>query len=122
MRFETFSDFQYLPFLTRIFKAFKCPKAIHLTQILIETYNNAVIHAHQKRKEKWIGIDLLVSRKRARIRVIDQGPGFKLPKKYFLKPWQTTGRGLALVQARVDKVFNRRQGKHHIFEATVFYA
>ena len=122
LHFEVESDFAYLPFLTSIFKTLKVKDAGALTQILVEAYTNAVIHAHKRRKEKWIGIDISVSPKRTLIRVLDRGPGIKnktLRKKF--SQWQTHGRGLMLIRAHADKVADKKKGVLHIFEAIKFY-
>ncbi|MBI5300163.1 MAG: ATP-binding protein [Deltaproteobacteria bacterium] len=123
LHFETQSDFGYLPFLTRIFKSLNVPHPQALTQILIEAYTNAVIHAHRRKKEKWIGLSFFISPKKILIRVVDQGPGIKnkLLRKKFSR-WQTHGRGLMLIRANADKVTNKKRGRLHIFEAVRFYA
>lgn len=123
LHFETESDVAYLPFLTRIFKSLNVPHPQALTQILIEAYTNAVIHAHRRKKEKWIGLSFFISPKKVSIRVVDRGPGIKnklLRKKF--SEWQTHGRGLLLIRANADKVTNKKRGRRHIFEAVRFYA
>ena len=120
--FEVWSDFGYLPFLTGLFRALKTPRPYDLTQIMVETYNNAVIHAHRLQRKKWIGIEILLTPKWGRIRVRDEGGG--IPAKFFKKisgRWQTSGRGLALIQAKADRVSSRRRGRHHIFEMICLY-
>lgn len=118
---EIKSDFGYLPFLTQIFKILKTPKAPQLTQILVEAYNNAVLHAHKRNKKKWITIDILMTPKQARIQVIDRGKGMKALRS--AKPtslYNTHGRGMELIHAFADKIISRRKNDHHIFEAKCF--
>lgn len=116
LKFEIQSDFKYLPFLTRIFKALKIRKAKALTQILVEAYNNAVIHGHKKRKEKWIGIDLFLTSKKARIRLFDQGRGIKKMDHGPKSMWKTTGRGLELIRNLSNRVTSKKRGDKHILE------
>lgn len=122
LHFETLSDIAYLPFLTRLFRALRAPQARSLTQILVEAYTNAVIHAHQREKGKWIGIEISLSPKKAVLRVLDRGPGLRNPflKKKFSR-WRTHGRGLLLIRAHADKVRNKKEGRFHIVEAVKFY-
>ena len=117
LSFEIGSDFGYLAFLTRIFKALNVSKAHPLTQILVEAYNNAVLHAHKKNRAKWVGIDLLVEKNKVRIRVIDQGKGFHKNEKKSGPLLKTSGRGLALIVALADKTASHCQYGKHIFEA-----
>lgn len=118
---EIKSDFGYLPFLTQIFKILKTPKAPQLTQILIEAYNNAVLHAHKRNKKKWVTIDILLTPKQARIQVIDRGKGIKnAHHRKTVSLYSTHGRGMKLIQAAADKMTSRHKNGCHIFEAKCF--
>ena len=122
LQFETQSDFQYLPFLTRIFGALKIPNAHPLTQILVEAYNNAVIHGHRRNSGKWVGIDLTISKKRICIRLLDRGPGFSIKNLGAAKKWGTTGRGMHLIQAHASQISSYYKNGLHVFEAICHYA
>ena len=123
LQFEILSDFTYLPFLTQIFKRLKVPKALVLTQILVEAYNNAVIHGNKKKKEKWVGVEISLTKRRAKIRVLDRGAGIKDYRLETadrrLKTWRSSGRGLKIIRALAKHVTSRKQRGKHIFEATV---
>ncbi|MDO8528239.1 MAG: ATP-binding protein [Deltaproteobacteria bacterium] len=122
LHFETQSDFAYLPFLTRLFKALGIASPNALTQILVEAYNNAVIHAHHRNKKEWIGIEIDVETKKISIRVLDHGFGMKKnpAKKKVKGQWETSGRGMDLIRALSDKMSYTKKGNVHIFEATKF--
>ncbi|MDP2600362.1 MAG: ATP-binding protein [Deltaproteobacteria bacterium] len=115
--FEIGSCFDYLPFLTRLFRALKAKKPYPLTQILVEAYNNAVVHAHHRNKNRWIGIDILFTPKMGRIRVSDSGKGLKSRKKSRSGLWGTRGRGMQLIEAYADRISHRHRNGRHIFEA-----
>ncbi|OGQ04111.1 MAG: hypothetical protein A3F82_07200 [Deltaproteobacteria bacterium RIFCSPLOWO2_12_FULL_44_12] len=122
LKFQTLSDFQYLIFLTKIFKAFKIDNAFDLTQILVEAFSNAVIHGHKGKKEKWIDIDLHFHSKKTAIRIVDSGKGFNLQAlKEQKNKWQTHGRGLTLIRAKADRMTNHRKKDLHIFEAQIHH-
>lgn len=123
LQFQILSDFYYLPFLTSIFKKLGAKESAALTQILVEAFNNAVIHAHHRQKEKWIGIDLEWSAKKARLRVSDEGRGIE-PSSRRRGPtrgWQTHGRGITLMRHFATRIKNYKKGKRHILEATRIY-
>ncbi len=125
-QFEIQSDFRYLPFLTRIFKALKIKKANALTQILVDATHNAVIHGHKRKKEKWVGIAIDVREKKVKIQVRDQGKGARKKNDglwtmdYGL--WGTTGRGLQIINALADRVISKRKNGFHIFEAVIVHS
>lgn len=125
LRFQILSDFYYLPFLTPLFKKLKTKEPARLTQILVEAFNNAVIHAHRRRKEKWIGIDLNLSAKKAVLRVTDAGRGMKSPPKSDgirnSRGWGTHGRGLMLVRHLATRTKSYKKKGRHIFEALRIY-
>lgn len=118
LQFETRSDFGYLPFLTRIFKRLGVRKAPVLTQILVEAYNNAVVHGNRRKREKWVGVAIVIEKHRVKIGVVDEGRGMKgrQPQNTL---WKSGGRGLQLIHALSRKVTSRKKGGRHIFEATV---
>lgn len=118
--FEIGSDFGYLPFLTRLFGALKAKKPYPLTQILVEAYNNAVVHAHHRNKNKWIGIDIFLTPKMGRIRVTDRGRGLKGARQKKSGLWNTRGRGMQLIEAYADRVSHRHHNGCHILEAIRF--
>lgn len=126
LRFQILSDFYYLPFLTGLFKKLKTKEPAKLTQILVEAFNNAVIHAHHRRKEKWVGIELELSPKKARLRVSDEGRGIKPARGVDgrarrSRGWQTHGRGMTLMQYFATSIKNYKKGGRHILEATRVY-
>lgn len=125
LRFEVKSDFGYLPFLTRLFHVSRFPKAGALTQILVESFNNAVTHAHHSKKGKWIGIDIRISPRNARLRVTDRGRGIRelrtAPRGKREGGWKTRGRGLTLIRALASRVKSVRNGKSHVLEAVCNY-
>lgn len=125
LRFQILSDFYYLPFLTALFKKLKTKEPAKLTQILVEAFNNAVVHAHHRQKGKWIGIDLELSAKKAVMRVSDQGRGMKpSPKSDEMRNshgWGTHGRGLMLMRSFATRTKNYKKGGRHIFEALRIY-
>lgn len=114
LQFKVQSSFQYLPFLTRLLP-------MRSAQILVEAFNNAVLHAHRRKKEKWVTLDIQKSRRKIILRVWDEGGG--LPKKKFSSPsrWATHGRGLALMGALADRIRFRKTKHGHYLEAVCFY-
>lgn len=115
LQFEVQSDFSYLPFLTRIFKN------IARTQVLVEAFNNAVIHGNRHQQKKWIGIEIRRHGGKTLLRVVDQGRGMKKIQKPKIKNqnlWKMRGRGITLIQAFSAKHFYRKTKTEHIFEAT----
>lgn len=118
LQFETRSDFGYLPFLTQIFKRLGVRKAPVLTQILVEAYNNAVVHGNRRKREKWVGVTIVITKQKVKINVVDEGLGMKRiqPNDDLLR---SSGRGLQLIHALSRKVTSRKKGGRHIFEATV---
>ncbi|MBI4124659.1 MAG: ATP-binding protein [Deltaproteobacteria bacterium] len=116
LKFGVRSDFKYLPFLTRLFGSLRFPNAFALTQILVEAFDNAVVHGNNRNKAKWITIDVLSSKSRTKLRVADDGPGIR--KKYFSrrpKLRQAGGRGLTLIQAYANRVSSRKdKGRHYL--------
>lgn len=117
LKFEIQSDFRYLPYLTRIFKGLKVRQAYPLTQILVEAYNNAVLHAHKKNCALWIGIEIERRKQKIRIRVIDRGLGLKRKvRKGDGGRWSTRGRGMELMRAHADAIFSKRRRGLHILE------
>lgn len=117
LRFAVQSHFAYLPFLTRIFKPFSLKSHAVLTQILVEAFNNVVVHAHKQKPSCWVDIDLKWSRKQVILRVSDEGSGLAHLKKRE-KPtlWQTHGRGLALIESLASHVRSMKKGKKHTLE------
>lgn len=122
--FEILSDFKYLPYITRIFRSLKIKDHQSLTLLLVESFNNAVLHADKKKSRPcgghpWIAIEINMQKKFTKIRVIDQGKGFvlKSDKKSGKNPWRTTGRGLMLISALATKYSYKKSGGRHIFEA-----
>lgn len=116
--FEILSDFKYLPYITRIFRSFKIRDHQSLTLLLVEGYNNAVLHADKKNPSLWIAIEIDTQKKFTKIRVIDQGKGFLLkPKAEKKNRWRTHGRGLMLISALATKYSYKKSGRRHIFEA-----
>lgn len=114
LKFKIQSNFKYLPFLTQLFSRGKVANASGLTQMLVEAFNNAVLHAHGKDAKKWIGIDISCHRKKIRIRVMDEGKG--ISKKSWIpsqQKWKIKGRGLALIRHYANQVKQyQRNGKH----------
>ena len=115
--FEIGSDFAYLPFLTRLFSALKAKKPYPLTQILVEAYNNAVVHAHHRNKKKRVAIDIFLTPKMGRIRVTDSGKGWRGQKRGNAGLWGTRGRGMQLIEAYADRISHRHRNGRHTFEA-----
>lgn len=119
LKFEIQSHFKYLPFLTQLFPRGKVAGAFELTQMLVEAFNNAVLHAHRKDVKKWIGIDIACHRKKTRIRVMDEGKGIShkswIPSQ---QKWKIKGRGLALIAHHADQIRHYQRGKKHILEVT----
>lgn len=116
LRFAIQSDFAYLPFLTRLFKGWRVPKAAALTQVLVEAFNNAVLHAHRRRREKWIRLEIRLDRRGAKIVVEDEGKGLRSERGGFPSTWASHGRGLGLINALADRVSSRKKSDGHSLE------
>ena len=77
-----------------------------------ECLNNAVLHGNGGDGAKQVALNLLLSYKRIRLQVADEGPGFDWRKalEQPLADGRANGsRGLAIIRAYADRVqFNRR--------------
>lgn len=116
LKFKVQSDFRYLPLLTSALRRLGAPAASRATQILVEAFNNAVVHAHNRNSKKWILLDLEWQGGKTTIRVWDRGKGMR-PSKQPAKLWQSTGRGLDLIHAMADSVRCFRNKEGHCLEA-----
>ena len=112
---ETDNSLTILPFLRRIFKLLKVKKSAALTQVLIEAFNNAVIHGNKRNAKKKITVIIKLNHSHVVIYVKDEGKGFRLTDKKISK-WQTNGRGIPLIKAYANSVRNFNTRKHHILE------
>src|SRR3989338_6253304 len=91
--FETNSDTRLLSFLRQVFPIIATLRGVRLarkdigrlTLMLIEAYNNAHFHAHQKNHRRKIGIGIRVTPTKIRLQVTDQGKGI-IPKSKKMPP------------------------------------
>lgn len=123
VEFETPGDFRCLSFLRRLFYhlahvkelALSSRDSFRLTHILIEAYNNAVVHPHGKKRDRRIQIVIEIFPKRVVLKVGDEGKGWNGKKVRMPKLAATGGRGLALIKAFGGKIRRQQQkGRHWV--------
>jgi serine phosphatase RsbU (regulator of sigma subunit)/anti-sigma regulatory factor (Ser/Thr protein kinase) len=72
--------------------------------VLVEAANNAVTHALPERKERGVGLRLLVTGELVEAHVVDRTGGFDFPENAELPPDDSeSGRGLFIIQALTDE-------------------
>ncbi len=72
--------------------------------VLVEAANNAVTHALPERKERGVGLRLLVTVELVEAHVVDRTGGFDFPENAELPPDDSeSGRGLFIIQALTDE-------------------
>ena len=110
--------FDYLPFLTRVFGCTEFQKPVAASQVLVESFTNAVKHGSRRSHRNRITVEILAAPHSAMIRVTDSGKGF--PKKMWQKKvgrWATEGRGLLLIRSLSKRVILRKHLLKHTLEA-----
>lgn len=84
--------------------------------VLTEAVNNAMVHAHGRRTQRWIEVRIQLHARTCRFVVIDNGPGFALPRTHAMpSPEQCHGRGLPLIQHICHQCRVVRRGRKNYF-------
>jgi len=83
------------------------------TTALIEAVDNAIFHAHFKKKDKWIEIYLTVKNNSIIMKIADCGKGLNHMEIKNPCLTATHGRGLYVMKRLMDSVESRFSGKRH---------
>lgn len=83
------------------------------TLALIEAVDNAIFHAHCRRKKVPIGLSLTVSDGSVSIEVVDCGPGIGRAGREKPDSFASHGRGLFLIHRLMHNVTSRMKGGRH---------
>ncbi len=124
LAFTIDSDTRYLAALRAMVSAVaahnqvvRFSKALHqqLSLALIEAVDNAIFHAHRRKKTAPITIIFRVTRRRVTIEIGDTGPGLNHQSAIVPRASATHGRGLFLMRAMMGRVESvRHHGMHWI--------
>lgn len=95
-----------------------------VTFSLIEAVDNAIFHAHRRRRDLPIRIALLIQYRRAVVEIVDNGPG--VPKRLLMaRPeesypdfFATHGRGLLMIKGLAQGIKSIRSEKKHRLQLT----
>ena len=123
IHFSVPGNFSSLPFLRRLFPSFaagaKNPSGFLnakdcfcLTHILVEAYNNAIVHGHRGKKS-WVELEVIFSSKKVVLKIGDEGKGWKNKNPEMPKTVATRGRGLALIRALGGKIRHSKTKTKH---------
>lgn len=80
---------------------------------LIEAVDNAIFHAHSRRVDMPIAVELSVGSDQIRIEVEDQGGGFKEDGEALVPEMATHGRGLFIMRQVMHRVERKTDGSRH---------
>ena len=87
----------------------------HVSLALIEAVDNAIFHAHRRKKTAPITIMFSITRRRVTLEIGDTGRGLDHPSAKVPRVRATHGRGLFLMRAMMGRVESvRRHGMHWI--------
>lgn len=96
----------------------RAQKAISLS--LIEAVDNAIFHAHRRRKVLPIDVVLAIDRRIIRVDVGDLGKGLDHPQSDRPSVKSTHGRGLFLMKSMMNRVESQKKGKKHWIRMTYY--
>ncbi|MFA4875127.1 MAG: ATP-binding protein, partial [bacterium] len=84
-----------------------------LCMAIVEAVDNAIVHAHRRRKALPIRISLVIDRKKIVMEVVDTGSGISHLSFAEPDPCACGGRGLFLINRVMTKVESRTFGRGH---------
>lgn len=123
------SDTRYLALLRQMVKASaqvvgssRFPKQAQqaVSLALIEAVDNAIFHAHNRRRELPIDVVFEVNRRYVRLEVGDRGKGLNFKPGGPPSVLATHGRGLFLINSLVSRVESLKRNDRHWMRMTYF--
>jgi len=96
----------------------RAQKAISLA--LIEAVDNAIFHAHHRKRRMPIDVVLIVNRSYIRAEVGDRGSGLNGEPSEPPKGMKTTGRGLYVMRSAVGSVESLKMKNRHWMRMTYY--
>lgn len=112
------SDLRYVPWVRRWVGACVAEAGADLsvrgvwrcTLVLMEAVNNAMVHAHRRRPEAWVELEIILAPRRVTMTVTDTGPPFTVPPHRRPRVTRASGRGWYLMRTLCRQVTVRRHG------------